>query len=372
MTYTTVLILTGFETVAVLLALVLMVSLMHRGGHERFLNKVVMGGLISVAIVFTMSDPIVLTDQVCLFDVRNLLVGTASALLGPFVGVIALATAAAYRIFIGGPVMIPDLAAIAIVYVMGFLWYISVRNWPIATIKKSLILGVMLSFQVVAIFLAPTHLWEHLFTVLAPHWVVSSIVGAVIVNHFLSGELSFLSEVEASKLEANTDHLTGLLNRRGLALIYPDCLEIRGRNHGQAVLYFDIDRFKSTNDTYGHAVGDDVLCHVVDQIAANLRQKDTFVRLGGDEFVVILPDIDAVGAKAIGERCREVIAETGYALDCTVLPLSISVGAVWTHKPTRIQTLISYADKALYQAKEKGRNTVVFTNAKRGAVAVAA
>lgn len=372
MTYYTVLILTVFETVAVLLALVLMLSLMHRGGHERLLNKVVMGGLFSVAILFSMSDPIVLSDQVCLFDVRNLLVGTASALLGPFVGVIALVTAAAFRVFIGGEGVVPDLVAIAVVFSMGFFWYISVREWPIATIKKSIILGVVLSFQVFAIFLAPTVHWEHLFTILAPHMVVSSIVGSIIINHFLSGELSFLSEVEASKIEANTDHLTGLLNRRGLALIYPDFLENRDINQGQAVLYFDIDRFKLTNDTYGHAVGDEVLCHVVDQVAANLRQKDTFVRLGGDEFVVILPDIDAAGAKAIGERCRQVVAECGYTLDCAVLPLSISVGAVWAQKPTRVQTLISYADKALYQAKEKGRNTVVFASKMRGSMAVAA
>lgn len=368
----TKLISTFVESVAALMALVLMLSLVHRGGRESLLNKVIMGGLFSVVIVLSMIDPIQLPDGAGIFDMRGLLVGTGTAFLGPVVGGIAALTAFSFRILIGPPALLAGLFGVAISFAMGLLWHVFIKELRMVTWKKSLILGVMLSSQMLGIFFGPQMYYQHLFINLAPYIVVSSLLGALILNHLLSGELSFLSEAEASKIDANTDHLTGLLNRRGLELIYPKMIENNGRTAGQALLYFDVDRFKGTNDTYGHAVGDDVLRHVVDQVAANLRKKDTFVRLGGDEFVVVLPDIDAAEAEAISERCRSVVAKAGFEHDHEVLAVSISVGAVWAKKPTRIDALLNFADEALYRAKENGRNCVVFIRNESAGLTIAA
>ncbi len=351
---------TFVDSVAVLMALVLMLSLVQRKSRSRILKHALMGGVFSVAIILSMSDPIILPQKSGVFDMRALLVGTAAGLLGPVVGTIAMMTATAYRLGIGQPGLVAGLVGIVLSYGMGLVWHYFVKDMPVKTWKKSGVLGGMLSVQVLGIFMMPQHLWAELWMNLAPFMVASSILGALIINHLFSGEISFLSEAEASKIDANTDHLTGLLNRRGLDLVYPNVLDHGPKSPGQALLYFDIDLFKTTNDTHGHAVGDDVLRHVVDQIAANLRQKDTFVRLGGDEFVVVLPDISCEEAETIAERCRCVVEHSGFEVGFKVLPISISVGAVWSGTPARVEALINFADRALYQAKEKGRNAVVF------------
>ncbi len=353
---------TFIDSVAFLMALVLTLSLIHRGGRDKLINKAIMGGIFSVAIILTMSDPITLPKSSGIFDMRSLLVGTAAGLLGPVVGFVAFATAAVYRTIIAGPGLTAGLVGIAVSFGAGLFWYYAIREREAAAWKKSIMLGGLLSLQVFAIFFTPQALWGTLFSNLAPYMVVSSVFGALIINHLLSGELSFLSEAKASKIDANTDHLTGLLNRRGLDLVYPEMMKGNRKSKGQAVLYFDIDRFKVTNDSYGHAVGDEVLRHVVNHVAASLRQKDTFVRLGGDEFVVILPDIDAEEAHSIGERCRAIVAESGFEMDCKVLPLTISVGAVWSRQPAGIDRMLQFADKALYRAKNLGRNAVVFSS----------
>ena len=103
-----------------------------------------------------------------------------------------------------------------------------------------------------------------------------------------------------------------------------------------------------------------------------MRQKDTFVRLGGDEFVIVLPDIDAEEAELISERCRSVVAKAGFQHNRKVLAVSISVGAVWSKKPTRIDALLNFADTALFRAKEKGRNCVVFTRNENAGLTIAA
>ena len=361
-----------FNAIAVLMALVLMVSVVHRGRRDRLRNKAIMGGMFAFAIVVSMSDPIALPQNAGFLDMRVLLVGTAAGLLGPLSGGISLLTASIYIIAIGRAGASIGVLSVVIAFGMGLIWYYYIRKRDAAAWKKSLVLGGLLSFQVLLIFAKPMDMWAMLFSDFAPYVVASNFIGALIINHLLSGELSFLSEAEASKIDANTDHLTGLLNRRGLELIYPSMLKSADATKGQALLYFDIDKFKVTNDSFGHAVGDDVLRHVVTCVASNLRQKDTFVRLGGDEFVVVLPEIDISEARAIGERCRSAVANSGFEIACHAVPISISVGAVWADEPSRVDTLLEIADKALYLAKDKGRNTVVFMGSEHTRVSAAA
>jgi len=198
-------------------------------------------------------------------------------------------------------------------------------------------------------------------------WLLVNILGAFLISYLIGGELSFLSEAESSRINANTDHLTGLLNRRGFERVHAPSLSNTDQNKGRALLYFDIDNFKAFNDTHGHAVGDDVLRNVADQISANLRPNDVFARLGGDEFAVVLNQIDSNEAKHIAERCRSVIAESTVKSEGVELEISISIGAIWMLGHTEIDAIMDEADKALYVAKAKGRNKVVFKHATTGA-----
>lgn len=351
---------TFVDAIALIMALILMISLLHRGAGRPWRNEVMMGAMFSVAIVASMSDPIPLPKQSGIFDMRFLLIGTATAILGPFPGAIAFCVAIIYRIIIGGPGTYTSFVTASIVFAMGLLWYAFIKDADLAKWKKSFLLGAMLSLQGLGILATPEAAWPALFSYLLPYMIVSSMLGAPLIHALLTSEFSFISEAQASRINAKTDHLTGLLNRRGLEMVYPDLNASISATAGRALLYFDLDRFKQTNDTYGHSVGDEVLKHVVDLISDNLRMDDVFVRLGGDEFAVILPNIDANEAEMIAERCRAVVAEAGFKVECNALPLSISVGAVWMRSPVEIDKMLEAADRALYQAKSKGRNAVVF------------
>ena len=365
-------IVTFVDAVALVLALILMLSLLHRNELYKRGCTGLLGAMFSFTILMSMSDPIDLGAN-GFFDMWGLLIGTAVALMGPVVGLMAAATGLACRFSIGGPGLESGIALIVGAYAGGVLWRLTIKDLDMIKWQKSVILGVFISVQSVGIFFAPTHMQISILTGLVPFIVISSIIGALIINHLISGELSFLSEAETSKIEATTDHLTGLVNRRGLDTIFPNLSGASSGNKGRGMLYFDIDRFKLANDSHGHAFGDEVLKQVAERVAGNLRQNDIFARVGGDEFVVVLPKVDKKEAQHIADRCRSIVAEDLFEIDGKSIPVTISLGAIWVHSPTDIDQMLDAADRALYQAKSSGRNAVIFLsnlNANRGEAAL--
>ena len=350
---------TFLDAVALLMALVFMVSILKRAGQRRLGSPVFLGVLFSCVLVMSMADPIDL-GPAGIFDMRGLLIGTAAALFGPVVGLMTLATGLGMRGYIGGPGMIPGFFGMLFAYGAGIAWLYLVRPLDFATWKKSIVLGCMITFQLMGIFWAPQEIRIALLGDLLPYTLVSNVAGALLINYLISGEMSFLSEAQSSKIDATTDHLTGLLNRRGLELVYPQLATPVEEKRGRALLYFDIDHFKSINDTHGHAVGDDVLRYVTQEVANNLRPNDIFARLGGDEFAIVLSNIDELEAHRIAKRCRAVVDGNGFENAGDSLEVSISVGAVWMLEHTEIDRIIDEADKALYAAKSEGRNRVIF------------
>lgn len=167
---------------------------------------------------------------------------------------------------------------------------------------------------------------------------------------------------------ASTDVLTGLLNRRGAFDLAARDLE-RARRFAEPIcgLMFDLDHFKSFNDTYGHAVGDEVLQEVAVRCKGELRQIDIIGRYGGEEFAVFLPGTDIEGAAVIGERLRSAINAEPFATSKGPLTVSISLGVALATAATKTpEELLGVADTALYKAKESGRNCVCI--AEQGAV----
>ncbi len=160
---------------------------------------------------------------------------------------------------------------------------------------------------------------------------------------------------------ANHDPMTGCLNRRNLFLQFN---EIMGRakagNGAVACLMIDIDHFKRINDRYGHGVGDDVIIGVAKVLSASCRSNDLVGRYGGEEFCVVLDGFEEAEAIAVGEEIRLKVLEKSEAWLQQGNTVSVSIGlATLDDGPENSDELVNMADKALYFAKETGRNRVI-------------
>ena len=157
---------------------------------------------------------------------------------------------------------------------------------------------------------------------------------------------------------AVTDELTGLLNRRGVLLAAQDLIARQARR-GEPVsaLMFDLDHFKSINDQFGHAIGDQALHLFAVTASASTRATDIVGRFGGEEFVALLPGTIA-DAKLVAERIRKAFESAGVTVAGCDLNATVSIGAAAGQPGTDIVALLAAADAALYRAKANGRNRV--------------
>ncbi len=165
----------------------------------------------------------------------------------------------------------------------------------------------------------------------------------------------FTDQRQAEKL-AETDPLTNIYNRRKFSrLLDQEIQRVEMYDRTLSVVLLDIDHFKRVNDTYGHDTGDYVLRRITDLIRENIRITDILARYGGEEFVVILPETDVKGASRQIERVRKKIEKASFD---GVGNLTISAGITSYKGGDSCKNLITRADKALYLAKEEGRNRV--------------
>ena len=159
---------------------------------------------------------------------------------------------------------------------------------------------------------------------------------------------------------AKIDPMTGLHNRRWLEDMYTR--EMNRSNKGNFKLtafMIDIDHFKRVNDTYGHLAGDQVLISVAQTLIRSLIPSDMPVRYGGEEFSVFLPGTTTKNAKVIAERIRRNMENMSISLpDGTILQVTVSIGFAERIDNDTVASLIDRADKALYHAKQNGRNRV--------------
>jgi len=159
-----------------------------------------------------------------------------------------------------------------------------------------------------------------------------------------------------------TDALTGANNREHFDSQLRMELSF-ARRHGTdlSLVIFDVDHFKRVNDTHGHPVGDEVLVEISKATRRLVRNEDVFARYGGEEFALILRGIALDGARVVGERLRERIAELVVTTDKGPLKVTVSVGCASfaSTQDATAETLVQLADKRLYIAKRGGRNRVI-------------
>ena len=187
--------------------------------------------------------------------------------------------------------------------------------------------------------------------------VAASILIALGVADRLRAQRAALSEAER---RAQTDPLTGVLNRRSLIeRLDAACARAKARGLPIALLFIDLDHFKQINDTFGHQAGDACLRAIIEPIHAELRQSDVIGRYGGEEFVVILSSADAAAATPIAQRIVERVADvrvTGFGepigVTCSIGIAASDTLGIWG------EPLLAQADAAVYVAKRSGRNQI--------------
>ncbi len=162
------------------------------------------------------------------------------------------------------------------------------------------------------------------------------------------------------KLLANTDPLTKLLNRRGMA----EKLNYEKIRHGRnkkpfSILLCDIDHFKKVNDTYGHSAGDYVLKEIAKILNEVSRKSDVFCRWGGEEFLALAPETDQIGGALLAEKLRTSVEETIFEFENHKISVTLSFGLSEYTENHTIDSCIKIADRCLYLAKESGRNQMV-------------
>ncbi|HEY0287572.1 MAG TPA: sensor domain-containing diguanylate cyclase [Pseudomonas sp.] len=189
-------------------------------------------------------------------------------------------------------------------------------------------------------------------------------LGILWLSYLLGKQLQLRQQAEQGLAKlASTDALTGLANRRRLDQLFKQEWA-RGLRSGQplSLLMIDIDHFKAFNDRHGHHGGDEALRNVAHAIAATIRRPgDLAARYGGEEFSVVLPETGLEGAKVIAEKIRQAVeALPRFPNDECSITISIGIASMTPKLLGTHDVLFDIADKALYQAKENGRNRVEF------------
>ncbi|MCU4675674.1 sensor domain-containing diguanylate cyclase [Catenovulum sp. 2E275] len=188
---------------------------------------------------------------------------------------------------------------------------------------------------------------------------------ALMLAFILSYRIKLLEKLKASqeelKYQAATDSMTQLFNRRyfndNACQLVQKC---RQDKQTVSVIIVDIDNFKRINDTYGHQTGDKVIIHFANILKSSVRKQDLVARYGGEEFVLLLTDCDQRQASQIAEKIRYQVEKSQLALasgDILSFTVSLGISAV-ENNDKMIENALSRADKALYQAKNNGRNQI--------------
>ena len=211
---------------------------------------------------------------------------------------------------------------------------------------------------------------EHGLVTLASGWMAIFAAEALLYATGMAFIVLVMAQdhvVHIHKTAAETDLLTGVFNRRAFLAGAHKLMTAQAKRKALVgVLLFDLDRFKSVNDRFGHAVGDDVLRLFAQTASAAIRTTDIFARFGGEEFAIILPG-GIEEAMLVAERVRFAFEVRGVEVSGIEMNATVSVGAVSAmvpknFDPRMIDNLLARADAALYRAKEGGRNRIEYAD----------
>jgi len=238
-------------------------------------------------------------------------------------------------------------------------------------IASALILGKLMTFIEmvgIAVCFMFLHYDQHTRNLLSlPFWgellaLLAPVILVAYITTMLSADIRFA--VDKIKRVSDTDELTGLYNMRAFTMVLSRNFKQAMRySHKLSIVMLDCDNLKQVNDTHGHESGNRLLQHVARTIRSELRGSDVLARYGGDEFIALLPETDAGGAREMGERIRRSIEMSRLDVHGTDVISTVSIGiASFPDDGGSLEMIMEKADKAMYYAKERGRNRVVMAS----------
>lgn len=312
------------------------------------------GGLIAILLMIT---SIRVSDRI-IFDFRHLTILVVATFGGLFSSLITGSIIFIFRLFYFGVTMDSIIVAsnmLIISFLCGITSKLKIKRW-MKWIYMNIIALVMISISFYTRIPNKSVALNTIFIFLVSSIVVGWIVYFVTSYIFLSEKL-----FRKYKYDSEYDFLTGLKNTRTFNNTIENIEEVIEKNcKNLSIIFIDIDFFKMINDTYGHEAGDKVLKEFGEIFKTLFRNSDMTFRIGGEEFVAILPGCMNKKAMFIAEKVRSTFENhTFHINDNKEIKLTVSIGvASFPETTDNIKSLIRQADRALYRAKENGRNRV--------------
>ncbi|WP_235726852.1 sensor domain-containing diguanylate cyclase [Martelella mediterranea] len=291
------------------------------------------------------------------FDTRAVFVVLSPVFGGPVAGLLVSAIVAAFRIWIGGDGVAAGVVGIAMAGAIGIGF--ALLGPKVQRFRSLLLLGCLSNLYVLSLLMAGFERAADLFAVIGAPLIVINTVGTVLLGSALESTRRATSYLHDVEFNADRDPLTGLHNRRALSQLEftIEREAAAGEQKDGCVILFDIDRFKAVNDRYGHPRGDEVLKQVAKTIVTRIRRSDFAVRYGGEEIAIILLATTVDNGFRVAEQIRTTIEKLEFTFEGQTFSITISAGvAGFAAGETRLAVALDYADRALYRAKNAGRN----------------
>jgi diguanylate cyclase (GGDEF)-like protein len=192
--------------------------------------------------------------------------------------------------------------------------------------------------------------------------LLAPVILVAYITTMLSADIRYA--VDKIKRVSDTDDLTGLYNMRAFTAVLSRYFKQSLRySHPLSIVMIDCDNLKQVNDTHGHESGNRLLQHVARGVRSELRGSDVLARYGGDEFVALLPETGSSGAREMGERIRRAIEMSKLDVHGTDVVTNVSIGvASYPEDGGSVEAIMEKADKAMYRAKQRGRNRVMMSS----------
>jgi diguanylate cyclase len=294
-----------------------------------------------------------------IIDGRAFFTGFAGAFLGPLGAAVAVAVGGAGQLALGaGAMALVGILVMVAAAGAGLAWArLNGRSGP--RWSRLLILGLGISVSFAAYLLVPGFGRTESCLLLATTLTAFNLAGSLLLGGILLHERQRTMDERSLRLAAETDALTGLLNRRGFVGRFRQAESLRA-SRGSAFLLVDLDHFKQVNDTYGHAAGDALLRETGRRLLGAVRPQDVVLRMGGEEFGVLLSDVGPDETLATAERIRRAIRPPCDILPEAALSVTASIGgACWATGSASLEEVAATADMALYRAKASGRDRAI-------------
>lgn len=315
------------------------------------------------AVVFScgalaaMVNPIELHPGI-VFDARAVFIALSVPFGGPVAGFATGGSAGVFRLWMGGEGAVAGMTGILIAAAAGFIFY-----WlgPKKQTAKSLfVLGLLAACMVFSIFLLGFDAALPVFVSIVMPLTLINVGGVIMLGYVLESTRQADHYLRSVEFKAERDPLTNLWNRHALTELSARMENpVTPEEAKGCVILFDIDHFKSINDRFGHPRGDIVLLTIARTILSRVRRSDMVVRYGGEEIAVVLMNAPVEGASRIAEQIRKLIADERFEFEGQSFSVTISAGVAEFQAPQmRLNQALDFADRALYKAKNTGRNCV--------------